>query len=98
MTNIGIINNQNQPQQDAQGQKNLNARLKTGAWSSDNVGDARRPAFRDENRKLPEEPKQQRFTECSTSGMHKPRKYLLEHTRNTEYDYLQIVAAPSAVW
>jgi hypothetical protein len=27
--------------------------------------------------------------------MHKPRKFLLEHTRNTEYDYLQIVAALS---
>jgi hypothetical protein len=30
--------------------------------------------------------------------MHKPRKFLLEHTRNTEYDYLQIVAALSVVW
>lgn len=29
-----------------------NTNLKVGAWSS---GDARRPAFRDENRKLPEE-------------------------------------------
>lgn len=41
-------------------QKNLkeytsNTNLKAGAWSSDGVGDARRPAFRNENRKLPEE-------------------------------------------
>lgn len=75
-----------------------NTNLKAGAWSPDGVGDARRPAFRNENRKLPEEWKHQRFTECSPSGMHKPRKFLLEHTRNTEYDYMQIVAAPSAVW
>ena len=26
------------------------------------------------------------------------KKTLLEHTRNTEYDYLQAVAAASAVW